>query len=642
MESNKFFPKIIGETRIGTYYVAPIFSLRTDNEMTTIWLDLETKKDYFKKKPLSAYNSPVIRKSLGAKDDFILYTNHKLKTLFDMFKTITDNPIPIPNMIEIILNPEKLGEEQHQLIEYITQFTQNFTQQDKKDLLKLNQLISNLKKTNISRLLNESKYTLILGNLTPDNQYINKVATQTQIELKQQYITQNDIKEVFNKIILDDSIFKQVFTSLGLQNICATPPQPPQTGGAIFVDMGGTGKTLMKDALMDFWKKLGGECLEKNGIAEFSKTENYAGLIGSWYYGYEGKAQGYDKKGLIKAANENKVPSLLIIDEADRFIAKESEDKAAELIITELKRHLNKSTQGKVLTLFIANVDEKDINPQLKQGGTRLTLVYFGPPKNQQDWVELISMYIEESKLQFEDRNSHYDTLLAKLILFHNSNMPSEKYMIVPRKFGPNFCKRYINNYFSDKKTVTNKSNKWQIIHSMLHTNQDKDVKVKYNDFIKNFIDDYLLKEIKSANMQIEYYKKQYYEFIELDWQKQKTTNNQKNPSSDIEKAEVNLILQDKDTKRIIKSQYGFELLGINPNETKTKIIETWRKTLKDFVAQGGDKGYRFKDRIIQSLMAQKLLEHINGKINNVNKENIKQAVQDKYNWDEYKHFVNN
>jgi hypothetical protein len=647
MKSNKFRPDFIGETRTGTYYVAPYESLKADYNLTTIWLDLETKKGHFYKKAISAYNCPVIRVSLGKKDDFTLYINRKFKPLFEIFKNISPTPIPIPQMIEIILNPQILGEKQQQLVEDITHLTKNLTQEDRKDLIKFHKFVQNLKTTDITKLLNESKYTLIFGNLSSDDKFNNNVATQTEIELKQQNLTLKDIEEVFGGIILDDKIFTQVFTSLGLQDICSKPPKPPKTGGAIFIDMGGTGKTLMKDALKKLWiNKLGGECIEKNGIAEFSKAENYAALIGSWYHGYEGKEEGYDKKGLVKAANENKVPSLLIIDEADRFIRDSKsgyQDQAAELIIIELKRHLNKSTQSKVLTIFIANVDEKDLNPQLKQGGTRLTSVYFGPPKNQKDWIELIDMYIRESKLQFENRTSQYDKLLANLILEHNKNMPHEKYMIVPRKFGPNFCNRYLNNYSKDDtKENTHKGSKPERLFSILHKKETKEIIIQYEDFLKHFIDDYLLKEVELAGLNVQSYRQKYYDFINFDLEREKDEdlNEQEKARKELEKAEINLILSDNDTKRIIKAEYSFEILNVNANAKKNEILEAWRNIHNKFVVQGGDN-YKLGNKFITSDLGKELLENINKKINNVSRENIQLKIKDEYNWDEYYNYIN-
>lgn len=615
MNSTKYIPDFLGECRLGTYYVSAFHSLRTDNDYKTIWLDLETKKGFFTYSSESDYKFPIIRKSLGKKEDFGLFLNNKFLPLFNLFQA---NSIPIPVIVDFILNPEKLGQENQYLISQILELRKNFSDEDKKELLKFSQFVQNLRKEPLPKLLDDKKYSLLFGNLNFQERIDNKVLTEKNPELKRINITEDDIHECFGNIILSDSIFNNVFSALGLKDIFADPPQLPKSGGAIFIDMGGTGKSLMKAGLKAFWKKIGGECIEKNGIAEFGHDTNYARLIGSWYFGYDEK--GYDKVGLFNLAVKNKVPSLLIIDEADRFVKSsnnEYKDESADLIITEFKKYLNERDKGGVfgyvITLFIANVAWEDLNPQLRQGDSRLTPVYFGPPNDENEWLDLIDIYFNECNFQFKERSKKDDSILANLILIHNKCMNNEIYKIPPRKFS-DFCKKYLSKYYKEERKREGETRVKKIFASLFSKNNVNMV-INYKNFLEHFIDDLLLNEVKLSKGNVSYYKNLYYKYI--------NNENQEDSEEKAEFDEFKEIFEDIDTLRIMFAKKYFEIFSNDKILSNEEVKVIWRVLLFKYRGDKEEEFVEFNGKKCTGIISKSLVKDIYFKVLSANPSKI-------------------
>ena len=95
----------------------------------------------------------------------------------------------------------------------------------------------------------------------------------------------------------------------------------------------------------------------------------------------------------------------------------------------------------------------------------------------------------------------------------------------------------------------------------------------------------------------------------------------------------------DNDAKRIIESKYGFEILGIGADESIESATSAWRLLNKKFNVRGGDQ-FKFDNRYISSDLGKKLLEYINGKINFVDRSNIRQIINDSYNWEDFYYYA--
>jgi hypothetical protein len=624
MESNKYFPNFIGEVRLGNYYVSPFVSIKVDSNLRSIWLDLETPKKSFSKKVLGGFNFSIMRKSLGGSNDFIFNFKKEYLNLFNIF---TGSKLSIPNIINFILNPIQLGEKHEELSNRIAELTSHFSDDDKSYLVNFSNLISSFPKESMNKLLHENKYSLVFGELDESELYENNVITQKRVDLKTQSITPEILEKYFGNIVLSKKTLNEVFVSLGIGDIISNPPKLPTVGGSIFIDMGGTGKSMMKSALTKFWTmELGGEVVEKDGIAEFSGDTNYATLIRSWYYGSKNDENPkYDKDGLFNIALKNKVPSLLIIDEAERFIRTSRDgysDGAADSIVTEFKKYLTGrdkgGVQGHVLTLFIANVERSHLNPQLAQGGERLSVVHFGPPTTQVDWLKLINMYFNSNNLFFSDRDDKKDILLANLILKHNSYMSSEEFMIPPRKFGSSFCGTYKKKYLTKEKKISDDN----IFHSLYHgivDNEESYSKIKYENFFKFIIDDLLMVEVKKAKLNDGMFRKDYYNFVGLNFDNSSGSNS--NHFSVEELKELEIILGDSVVRRIISANYLFEVLGIIDVDNFNDSQEL-KKLITKLIFKIGAQNYIFKDldnnsHTISTDIGKELLKELFNKLPN-------------------------
>ena len=602
----------LSEVPIGIYYL-PISSLYVDENLLTLWVDLSIEKKIISKKEKGVFNFQINRISKGTRNDFKIPLKEEIFKIFEIFK---QHKLPLNEVINFIMNPEQLGNKNEGLIELIKRITSHFKENDFENLQRLQILINDLPRKKISLLLSEKKYSLILGSLDKSEEVKNKVLTHTLTQLKKVNISKEDVDACFNNIIISEKVFRQVVDALNLNNIIAGVP--PTSGGAVFIDMGGTGKSLMVEGLQKFWRTIGGTSITKNGIAEFTGDINYAKLIESWYLGSDNDNKNYDKKGLLDCAIEDEIPALLIVDEADRFIRTSTdnyEDKAADLITTEFKKYLQRfgksqGVGGYVLTLFIANITFDDINPQLRQGGERLTPVYFGPPTSVEDWIELMNIYFKSGNLNFKNNNIEFKKKLAELILLHNSLMNKEVYMIVPRKFGPGFCEDYLSNHFTSEDLNQNTQSRTDARYEALHT-KTKDYSqtiIDNNDFFIHIIEDLLLIEVQNARMNVEELRNKYYQFVGIN----SNSQNREDPNNG-SNSNINPQLRDFYNK-ILKTkeiQTSFEEFFEERDKTLT------RRKILNFIRIYHPDQYQI---INEKEIATKILQFLNYCLEEVNK----------------------
>ncbi|NQZ85784.1 MAG: AAA family ATPase, partial [Nanoarchaeales archaeon] len=483
-KSRFFNPEVLGQIRVGeSYYISPSLCLYTDVNRKTLWLDLNLDFKKLSKKNSGMYNFMITRSKVGFLDDF-KYMDLTLKFLNEIlenFPTADEQGNPAPNYGIL----EKLN-----MIS--SNAKDNLTETQKNIINDLIIFLSNLRTLPLNKLLGENNYTLLLGELSPDEELANRVVTENIVFEKKD---STNLPKYFEDVIIDQKVKNSIYTALGIPSILSG--DKPRTGGGILIDWGGTGKSMMKASLIAFFLSIGAEVKEKDQGDITSYVNAGPQLIKTWYRG--GKMEGTDGEeeiDLVKAARKNKTPSILIIDEAEDFIREPAGNEKSPLgnVTGTLKRFIQDvekgGVTGYVITLLIANIDKDDIHGPLRQGAERLKAIHIGPPKQDELWNKIFKFGFKN--LKFEN-NFIDDNLFAELLIEFNAFVSHEKFSVSPRRF-MGFCSDYYYN-FGKNDSVASSDEEFFKKSKSLGTEKTWDI--KFYDFVNHFIENVLKENLK-------------------------------------------------------------------------------------------------------------------------------------------------
>jgi hypothetical protein len=586
--------RLIGKIQENKFFYVALSCIYTDINKRTVWIDLESKSFSFKQFGIFKY--VLKRVNGGTSKDFsflpIAFTGNgmsslKILRLFDditfwaeikkrteikenlELSSIRSKMNLIFNIISQIAQQKKEGNEP-QLEEFIKDGL-NLTQDDLLLIQNFTKFVDLLPKKNMQDLLSNSRYSLLNGQLTLKEDMSNKVISEVDSCNVPEGFDINKLKSYFADVKLSDEIFEKVLIGMGIDRILRG--EKPKTGGIILIDHGGTGKSLLKKSLIELFESFhyrGKSSVvkekEKGDITSYVNSGPQ--IIKKWYRGGPTEeVTGEAEEDLVAVAKNSGLPSLLVIDEAEEFIREKTHGERDPLNALEtLKRYIQDSSKGGVtgyvLTLLIANIDEKNIHAPLGQGSERLTIIEVGTPRDIDSWLNVINnVFFEQNNLKFKDNLDLKK--LAKLLLLHKHNVSHEIYEISPRNLN-SFSSDYYLKYSENLVTGNNKLNAFQ---KMMPRKEEVSNlwEIDFNDFLKHIISDLLLSEaIKDDTININTLKHTYENFLEGE------TNFSNEGQTDVElhnliqkfqeKSDVNLLLLHTKTHihDSLESKYNF------------------------------------------------------------------------------------
>ena len=527
-------PKVVGELQKNKFLFVSLNSIYTDEDKRTIWLDLESN-NFNLNTAKGSFIYAVIRKDVGTARDFSflplsfsqnsLVSSKSINLLNDEdFWNVFTNPEknfvyePISekiNFIQEILHNIKAAKDQNKKIPLSEEILKKLelNEDEINILLKIKDEIKKINKKHINELLYEKRYSLLIGELTLEEEILNKVATEED-NIKKPSITFEEVAKYFEDVIIDDKIKQEVYLGMSLPEIIAG--KKPKSGGVILIDRGGTGKSLLKSRFIELFKRMKAEVKEKSQGDITSYVNSGPQVIKKWYRGGPtDQVTGHEEVDLVGAAKKNGIPSLLVIDEAEEFIRenKNSSQRDSVNALNTLKKYIQDAEKGGVtgyvITLLIANMNEKEIHEPLKQGAERLKPIYLGPPSSIEIWEKVIkNVVIEKNKLEFKENQNL--KLLAELLLKHNNTVSDEGFVITPRELSAYSSEYYSKHttegeiipgdkaFFKRMFAISNKQDKWKIDFNIFlkdiileiltdKLNKDTASKSKKEDLIKEY-----------------------------------------------------------------------------------------------------------------------------------------------------------
>lgn len=514
----------------GTAYVS-INSVVMSNDNRTLWLNVSTRNFSFKQSAF--YPIQIKRKSVGLNDDFTLisvpesmyssltksyeYTQRRINGFIELdnegffldiiyrnFGERSDEEYARTTLfrkIQILFQIMKAKIESEKETENIIEsnFSIDFqillkkiTSNDLDNLKFFIDFINNglkegtLKQSSIHDLLENDNYVLICGDLVGDEDLMYNSITQiTSFKEHDTSKIEQLYSRFFGNIIIDESIKSTFETCMGIDSISAG--LKPQYGGVILIDTGGTGKSLLKNALNNFATELGA-CVKERGEGDVTSYKN-AGpqLVKRWYRGSKVKDHISSKveEDLVKEAIKRRVPSFLIIDEAQRLIEKERPGSDNINAINSWKKYIQEMNKGGVtglvVTLLIANSDKENIDKPLQQGGERLTLVKLGQPREKSIWIRLLNLYFKDNKINHSETKFE---ILSELLLFHLSVVTTEEFALSPREVEA-ICKKSIGGGVDQNKSFIERV---KSLKSSENKTKEIDFKQVLNDVKKELV----------------------------------------------------------------------------------------------------------------------------------------------------------
>lgn len=588
-------PEYIGELRKGLYYINLSESIFIDEDLRTIWVRLSSIA--FSKNSSDYFNIPIERIDTGTPNDFRLisfpkvdyYKNKKyysqisignLKKLFSFFdfgnveqnnnqdesieqEIKKHNFIFLTEQLEAI---KSVDETQQQLPKKYSDFKKKITKDELNIAFDFINLIKSksIRKAPINDLITNEDYSLIMGNLSPVEE-LNYLCGTEVLDFKkhEEKKVLESFDKHFAKIKINNALKNEFFNRVGMEKLIRG--EKLEYGGIVLLDFGGTGKSLLKEALRNFIKDMGGAFVEKD-VGDISSYMNSGPqTIQRWYRGskvidYISTVKELD---LVAEARKNKVPSYLVIDEAEDLIEdenKKSFGKSSLNTINSLKKfiqHVNKGgVVGYVGTILIANMTPENVDQTLLQGGERLKGLWLGQPNINleykidensaiEQWVEIIEYIISESNLKFE-KNTYKPKCLAKL-LFYNlrfidellrnnsqnyNKYECERFGISPRMFGD-----FVNTYYDRfSNNIVDSNNFRDTIKNIFHNSSstssiDGDI-INFGVFLSNIINSLLLPKIRD-HFNENLFNQEYVRIIEG------CRNEENNSNDDVQDAEI-------------------------------------------------------------------------------------------------------
>jgi hypothetical protein len=511
-----FSADCIGQMRQGDrMYISPT-AIYTDEERRTIWVDMKSKS--FSKNKRGSFQYLLKRFFVGTNQDFQLMpinfgppssTMKAINLLNDMdfwsvfaeqnknlpFTTVHSKIKFLINILNDIKGALDQGQEINLPREVMKKL--ELAEPDLLVLQRLNIFVNGFQKKSIHELLGDNKYSLMVGILDLDEKMKYEPGTEETNIIVPTGVTMADFEREFSHIILDSALKQRINVAMGIRRIFAG--QRPRTGGVILIDEGGTGKSLLKSAFLKFFEeKLKAATKERSAADVTSYVNADAQLIKRWYVGGPKESHlGEAELDLVREARNRNVPSLLVIDEAQRFIMKEegASSESNSGAINMLKKYIQEPSKGGVtgyvLTILVANVQANKIDPALSQGAERLEAIYVGLPSNIEQWVEVQKFFYFDKKakilLEFQDNQDDVNKALQKIasvLLYHQENVAStERYGISPRRLAD-----YISKYYMTHEIPAGRTNlgspdnpKWKI-----------DVATFMNDIVTGLIEERL------------------------------------------------------------------------------------------------------------------------------------------------------
>jgi len=218
--------------------------------------------------------------------------------------------------------------------------------------------------------------------------------------------------------------------------------------------------------------------------------------------------------------------------------------------------------------------------------------------------------------------------------------------MIPPRKFGAEFCKKYLGKYFSDdgnssedlEKTIDKKG----LADLFFSKKKSKKIIIDYNDLLKHFISDLLLVEVKSAGLNVNNFKSDYEQFIQNPEFKNDYTNNAENYFG-FEKDDYEQFLEiynDKDTQRIMVARTIKELLGLTIITSGNDEMSIFRRLVTKFKTLHGDL-VEFEGKQIKSPLCVAFVSLIYQKITTSNPRGrgLDEMIGGNFDFSQFKHY---
>lgn len=543
-----------------TYYIDITNSLRVDENFRTLWIDLDSQrlsKDY------TLVNSvPIFRKDSGSKEDFLLkgipefYKDKEGKTLmrWHSFKELHE-------LFEIfILGGEKrvFSREEENLeifvkgfslldrIDYLRNFANSEEQIPIKSLEKARKIIQknkegfltilqyfedfiqkNVKKESIDTLIEQGNYSLVFGELSPD-EYMENISFTLQSsfrELDPQRV-EDLLFRTLDGIAISNRGIDEIIEGLGL----ARWPVglAPKKGGCLFHDYGGTGKSLFVERFKEFVKRLGPEFnlnseeipyVEEVSTSEISSYSN-AGpqIVKRWFMGYDGQPDHISgkKPDLVKISRERRMPSFLIIDEAKDLILADSARGHNDTNLntsTSIKRFVQDIKKGgvvgNVIVIMIANMTIDQVDSPIIQRGERLTPVWFGHPRSIEHWNNVIEYHINDKNLNFRQNSvslEHLSRLLIRnleLIRAQMNNPPNnaeEINAVDQRSFGD-----HMGSFAGNLNVRNSNASGWRSLAAKAIFNRDNQnqtrVQLNFRDLMVDVIENLLLFNVRNKNI---------------------------------------------------------------------------------------------------------------------------------------------
>ncbi|MCH8519344.1 MAG: hypothetical protein LAT82_01170 [Nanoarchaeota archaeon] len=447
-------PTQIGNLKLKqTYFIEPNHpTLFVDDALMGIWINLDSTQ--FSNKQSIGFPISIQRINNGDKKDFKLLS-------FPSYKITSEGKLPVQIFLDDVYEifntafplgaRENEGEENqtdkeldleqkidilHKIFEFDTskgRIPKNYLEaKDKLSSSVLEKMrlflkfIKNLRKAPLKELLTDKTKSIIFGTLSMKDELENQVATMNvQYKKIDDNSCQRVFDEAFKSLYLSDSQLHDIFDAIGFKywsngNI-------PLTGGAIFVDYGGTGKSLSKSAIRSFTKGLAKSVKTDCEIKEVTSGEisSYVNsgpqTVQRWYLGSKISDHISSKQpNLVEKARINQFPSFLIVDEAQDLIKSSDLRRIGESdpgTIEPFKRFIQDVNKGGVtgfvITILIANMRPEQIDNPLSQGGERLKTIWFGHPKTVEAWSAVALFQFEDKKLKF---NLEYNQLPLKNI----------------------------------------------------------------------------------------------------------------------------------------------------------------------------------------------------------------------------------
>lgn len=370
----------------------------------------------------------------------------KMSYIYQFFNQLNEKKSSNPARIEFGINAS------------IIRSVEKFNDTDINSLEEFYNFLENWKITrkNTRDLLDNPNMVLIAGDLIGD-EYLHYNPMTRNKSFVEQDLNELKVKfdEYFKDLIIDPNTKNSFFNSINLVEIL-NGEIPPQ-GGAILIDSGGTGKSLLVSRMEQFLSHLKtrskkkGALVKRRGEGDITSYVN-AGpqLIQRWYTGSKVKdviSNRSDEYNLVQEAVDRGVPSFLIIDEAQKLIEKEDNSSGGDRInaINSWKKFIQDRNKGGVtgfvITILIANTTRDKINGPLSQSGERLTVIEIGHPKNKTLWIDLLKLYFKN--IQVEEKEKKLE-IFAQLLLYHLSVVKLETNSPSPREV-ESMCKNFLN-----------------------------------------------------------------------------------------------------------------------------------------------------------------------------------------------------